>query len=210
MSTSLRPFVRRYTSLPQLLHLLQNRALTLLDPSRWDDKNDGAIIEKYRVKMKFTSVLALCFAESSETYHHWKIYADGVSGVCIEFDKERLIDSIKKTKGLRFGSVDYVKIEDLKLYQKKTDQWPFLKRLPYQGEKEFRLIYERREANPVQSYLVPFSLDAIKRIHLSPWIHKSVADAVRDTIKSLPGCANLEVFRTGLVANERWKNALEL
>ena len=33
--------LRRYTSLPGLLYLLQKRALTLLDPRSWEDSDDS-------------------------------------------------------------------------------------------------------------------------------------------------------------------------
>jgi len=32
--------LRRYTDIPGLLHVLTYKALTLLDPSSWDDKNE--------------------------------------------------------------------------------------------------------------------------------------------------------------------------
>jgi len=32
---------------------------------------------------------------------------------------------------------------------------------------------------------------------------------VRQTIQSLPQCADLDVYKTSLVDNKRWKNSLE-
>jgi hypothetical protein len=34
-------FVRRYTDIPALIHLLTEKQITLLDPDTWDDKNDS-------------------------------------------------------------------------------------------------------------------------------------------------------------------------
>ena len=203
-------FLRRYTSLPQLLQILQTESLTLLDPRYWDDKNDGALIEKYCKKKKLKKVLALCFAESSETYHHWKIYAEGVSGVCIEFDKTRLLQALQaQKKDLRHGSVKYVKVDELSSYQARVSDWPFIKRLPYEGEKEFRILYEERTDPTRTSFALPVPIEAIHRVYLSPWIYRDVSNAVRKTIQSLPKCADLEVYKTSLVDNKRWKDSLE-
>jgi hypothetical protein len=204
-------FLRRYTSLPQLLQILQTGTLTLLDPKYWDDKNDATLIEKYCKKQKLKKVLALCFAESSETYHHWKVYAEGIAGVCIEFNKARLLKAVRaQKKGLRSGSVKYVKVDKLASYQAKVSDWPFIKRRPYEGEKEFRIIYEENSDDARSSFALPIPIDTINRVYLSPWIYRDVSNAVRKTIQSLPNCANLDVYKTSLVDNKRWKDALEV
>jgi len=203
-------FLRRYTSLPSLLQILQTSTLTLLDPQFWDDKNDAALIAKYSKKKKLKKVLALCFAASSETYHHWKIYAEGVAGVCIEFNKARLLKALSAQKeNLLYGSAKYVPISKLASYQTKVSDWPFIKRLPYEGEKEFRILYEERTDADRTSYALPIPLESIHRVNLSPWIHRDAAAAVRQTIQSLPQCADLDVYKTSLVDNKRWKNSLE-
>jgi len=203
-------FLRRYTSLPQLLQILQTGSLTLLDPKSWDDKNDAALLEKYARKKKLKKVLALCFAASSETYHHWKVYAEGVSGVCIEFNKERLLKALRaQKKDLCYGSVRYVKVDQLATYQTRVADWPFIKRLPYEGEKEFRILYEERTDATRSSFSVPIPVESIHRVYLSPWIYRDVSHAVRKTIQSLPQCADLEVYKTSLVDNKRWKDSLE-
>ena len=203
-------FLRRYTSLPQLLQILQTESLTLLDPKNWDDKNDGALIEKYCKKKKLKKVLALCFAESSETYHHWRVYAEGVAGVCIEFDKDRLLPVLRaQKKCLRYGSVKYVQVDQLATYQTKVNDWPFIKRLPYQGEKEFRILYEEHTDATLSSFSLPIPIASIHRVYLSPWIQRDVSHAVRKTIQSLPQCAELDVYKTSLVDNKRWKDSLE-
>ena len=63
-------FLRCYTNLPALLYLLRERKITLLDPETWDDKNDSHFLSVYREKKSFKCVLALCFTQVSETYHH--------------------------------------------------------------------------------------------------------------------------------------------
>lgn len=104
----------RYTDLPSLIHTLKNRQVTLLDPVTWDDKNDSSFVTLYREKSELASVLALCFTRSSETYHHWKIFAPTSSGVRVEFDEQELRNSIQGVPDLQLKEVEYVKISDVR------------------------------------------------------------------------------------------------
>jgi hypothetical protein len=203
-------YLRRYTELPQAIELLKSRSLTLLDPQHWDDKNDAVLIEKYRKMRGLEKILALCFTEASETYHHWKIYARGVAGVCIEFHKERLLDSIPRGRGFRHGPVKYIRVDELASYQKSASKWPFLKRLPFSGEKEYRLIYEDKEEGENTACHVNFELKAINHIYLSPWVHKQTAAAVANMIRYLPQCGDLNVTKTTLVSNRKWSQTLKV
>jgi hypothetical protein len=84
--------LRRYTSLPALIYLLSNRAITLLDPSSWDDSNDSHFLALYRDKKRLNCVLAICFTQVSERYHHWRVFGDGSSGICIQFVRSKLLE----------------------------------------------------------------------------------------------------------------------
>jgi hypothetical protein len=74
---------------------LKEKKITLLDPRSWDDSNDSYYLKLYQEKKGLQSVLALCFTRASETYHHWRIFADGSSGVCISFRRDKLLDAVK-------------------------------------------------------------------------------------------------------------------
>jgi len=100
----------RHSDLPPLLHLLKTKKLTLLSPKSWDDRNDSYYIEVYRKKMELKSVLALCFTEASETYHHWRVFSPGSSGICLVFDKTILLSTLNGNSGIRSGKVIYKKI----------------------------------------------------------------------------------------------------
>ncbi len=81
--------LNRYTTLPILLDILHKKHIMLLSPETWEDRNDAYYLERYRLKSKFRSVLAICFSLHRETFHHWRVFSNGSSGVCIEFDKDR-------------------------------------------------------------------------------------------------------------------------
>ncbi|VAW71890.1 hypothetical protein MNBD_GAMMA12-1820 [hydrothermal vent metagenome] len=197
------PRLYRYTDLPSLIHLLSNRQLTLLDPMLWDDKNDSSYITLYREKCKLKSVLALCFARSAETYHHWKVFAPGSSGVRIEFDEEALRRAVLGIKGLQFTDVEYLTINSLRRKQLTKQQLPFLKRYPFKPEKECRLFWE--SGTEIQTYLaVPIELSSIIRITLSPWLHPTLVDGVKSSIKRIDGCENVKVYHSTLISNVDW------
>src|SRR5438046_430793 len=46
MPTKLRSYLRRYTDLPALLHILRKQQITLLDPQNWDDTNDSYFLPR--------------------------------------------------------------------------------------------------------------------------------------------------------------------
>ena len=88
MGLSKTAILNRYTTLPILLDMLQQKHITLLSPETWEDWNDAYYLEQYRQASKLHSVLAVCFSACGETFHHWRVFSSGLSGVCIEFDKE--------------------------------------------------------------------------------------------------------------------------
>ena len=186
------PVLRRYTSLPSLLHILQNKQITLLSPSSWDDRNDAYYMSQYKARKKLKTLLALCFAETDETYHHWRVFTQGSDGACISFDRDKFIALVEKETSIRSDYVIYKKIAALKSFHPKTNQLPFLKRYPYGDECEYRLIYEDAKTE-IEAKSFRISLDCIDRVTLNPWLAKPLAETVRKTLKSLDGCRDLRV-----------------
>jgi hypothetical protein len=204
--TSRKRLLRRYTSISALIQLLRSKQLTLLSPSTWDDRNDAYFLRQYARQKNVAAVLAACFATAGETYHHWKVFSHGLDGVCVEFDHNRLLDALKPHRGLRFGHVRYWKLDRIRTKPPPTDELPFIKRHPFRDEKEFRIIYD--SADDIEFKAFPIRLDCISRIILSPWSIKPLADAIKATIHEIDGCRKLRVYRTTLIDNELWKNAI--
>ncbi len=196
--------LRRYTNLSAALHVLRNKCLTLLNPATWDDRNDAYFMSAFKTQKGARTVLAICFAEDTESYHHWRVFSHGTDGVCIELDKDALTTAIATDTRMIARRIEYMLIEEAEAARIPRDDLPFKKRKPYAPENEFRIIYIDYEEEVAFKH-IPISLDAIRRITLSPWMHWSLAKAVKDTIRGLDGCAEIIVSRSTLIENERWK-----
>ena len=195
--------LRRYTNLAAALHVLQNRSLTLLSPSTWDDRNDAFFMSEHKKRKRALSVLAVCFAGVDETYHHWRVFSPGTDGVCVEFDKEALLKPVVGQPGIQSRKVSYMMIGTAKNQGIPTNDLPFIKRLPYKDESEFRVIYVDQTTEYL-SMPIAISLNSISRLTLSPWMPLPLVDAVKQTIKQIRGCKTLRIYRSTLIENERW------
>jgi hypothetical protein len=204
-----KPFniLKRYTSLPSLLQMLQTREIVLLSPTTWDDRNDRYFMRKYKERRDYETVLALCFTRANETYHHWRVFTQGAEGVCITFKKAGLLKAFEEyNDNILSQTVSYKKIQDINGLKPKVGELPFIKRQPYADEKEFRIVY-RDESESLDAKGFSFDLKCIEKITLSPWMHQALAKSVVKTIKSIKGCSSLKVYQTTLLENEQWKQA---
>lgn len=195
----------RYTSLPVLLDILSKRELTLLNPASWDDRNDSCYLEVYKKKRELKTLLAICFTTGAETYHHWKVFSSGSSGVCIQFNKEKLLEYLDVVRGIKYGAVKYRLIRKLLSKSPELEELPFLKRQPFKDEKEFRIIYKNK-SKEIEMKPVGIGLECIEIINLSPWIPDPVSDTIKDIIKDIEGCSEIRVSKTTLVDNKLWRN----
>lgn len=199
--------LRRYTNLVAAIQILRTRKITLLNPQLWDDRNDAYGMSRYAEVRGAKSVLALCFAEQHETYHHWKVFSPGADGVCIEFDRDGLMETVRGKPGIRSGLVKYREIQQLRDKPLRVEQLPFVKRFPYRDEKEFRIVYTDMK-NMLDLKDFEFNLASIRRINLSPWTPKVLAESVKATIKSIEGCDAIPLSRSTLVDYDQWKKCL--
>lgn len=197
-------FLRRYTHLPSLLGLLRTRQLSLLSPTSWEDKNDRVFMEQYSIQKNLSTLVGICFSQAAETFHHWKIFAPGNAGVCIEFHKEALLASIPP-KGFRHRRVTYKKPVSLIGGYSTISELPFIKGWAFRDEKEYRIIFES-ESETLQSHNIPIELNSIRSVVTSPWLPKSLFDATRSAINEIPGCEDIPVVSSMVIDNEHWQN----
>lgn len=200
--------LRRYTNLAATIDILHRKVITLLSPDLWDDRNDAYYLGQYKTNKSAGSVLALCFAEAPETYHHWKVFSSGMDGVCLEFNKDEFLSRLPNDGSLQSRSVIYKKIEEIGSGELDLEELPFLKRYPYRDEKEFRLLYvDNDEELSVKDF--PIELQCIDRVTLSPWMPQVLKDSVSKTLHSIEGCRSLDIFRSTLVQSERWMRKVD-
>jgi hypothetical protein len=198
------PILNRYTSLPIALDVLFQKHITLLSPETWEDRNDAYYLEQYQIEMKFRSVLAICFSRGTETFHHWRVFSHGSAGVCIEFDKNKLLTGLPNTKEFRHQQVDYRWIHELEKTKPPIKSWPFLKRNPFKDEQEYRIVYETK-TEKLRASSIPIDLSCIRKITLSPWLPESVAGSIGEVIHKIDDCENLSVNRSSLIDNAKWR-----
>lgn len=201
MSTS-KDILRRYTDLPSAINIIRHKAITLLPPAAWDDRNDRHIMEAYRRSAKLKTVLALCFAECAETYHHWKVFTSGASGVCIEFHRDKLIEALPRS--VVHSSMDYKTIKDLNPDEIRVQDLPFVKRLGFIDEQEYRVVFTSQKTDLSFKY-IPVPLSAIKRIVLNPWLHDELAESVTEMFLKLAEVEGLVVTQSALIDSPSWR-----
>ena len=183
--------LNRFTTLPALLDLLRRGKIVLRDPSTWEDKNDVKVILEYKRQKKIPKLFAVCFCMGDETVHHWKAYADGISGCCIEFDKSKLLACFRGIHEVRCDDVVYKTIEEvIEEIENNTielNDYPFIKRYPYQFEKEFRILWEGKTVG--KTIDLDIDLNSINKITLSQRMPKdlytSIERLLRDNINGL-------------------------
>jgi len=197
-------YLRRYTDILALTYLLSTRKITFLDPRSWDDSNDSHYLSLYKQKKNLKSVLALCFTQTGEKYHHWRVFAGGPTGVCIRFKRSALLKVVHEMKGIRTGSVEYRTIKQLKARNLAIEKLPFVKRNAFRDEAEYRLIYESNRERMVQ-FDIPIPLSCIDKVTLSPWAHKSLIIPMKKLLRSIDGCGRLNIVGSTLVDNAKWK-----
>jgi len=197
----------RYTNLPVLLDMLHEKHITLLSPATWEDRNDAYYLDQYKQQSKLGSVLAICFTQEGERFHFWRIFSNGTSGVCVEFDKDRLLQTVDGQAGFRHGSVKYRLRRDLEKDKPPVSIWPFLKRNGFRDEKEYRIIFETKTVNAI-STSVSIDLHLIKSVIFSPWLPPDMQNSIVTVIRSIDGCAGLKLRSSDLIDNARWKAAI--
>ena len=184
--------------------MLSSRTITLLDPKTWDDRNDAFYMSQYKERRNLRTLLALCFSQVPETYHHSHVFSKGPAGVCIVFDRAALLDVLHQQGGMLAKNVKYMTLNEAKKYNFEIDCLPFLKRAGFKPEGEFRVIYTS-VSDERSSICIPIEHSCIRSISLSPWLHASLSESAVKSIRAIDGCAKLKVSRSTLISNEQWK-----
>lgn len=197
---------RRYTNLAATIRLLSTKRISLLNPAAWDDRNDAFLMAEYKRHKNAKTLLAVCFADREETYHHWKIYSHGSDGVCVIFDKDIILSAFTGDPHIKQGYVEYKQLKEVReMSTVGVEELPFLKRFPYGDESEYRVIYVSDEAGKeFKEYDI--KLGSIKQLTLGPWMSEELFASARDMLRSIDGWSNLKITRSTLLENKVWKS----
>jgi len=196
-------FIKHYTSIEYLHKILKDNYLLLGDPQKWSDKNDRAALQAFcNLKGNGIKAKSICFAEGEETMHNWIEHAK--NGCCISFTDEIL----KKTKGPHFLSnfVKYKpasKITSLYLKKQKIEDIPFIKRRPYECEKEYRVIWFGTSKEPAK---IHFNKNLIKYITLSPKMSEAKRKKLQTELENKYG---ISVKLSRLIKDPEWISKFE-
>lgn len=207
MAMALNRFLRRYTSLSSVLDTLSNHKIVLCSPTKWDDTNDIHFMELYKSSVDAASVQAICCTMSTETYHHWRIFTQGMDGVCVEFEREPLQMAVRDLPHIIAGPVEYLKVTELeKLGPGDVERLPFIKRDGFSDEREWRIV-SKSQSEVLQTLDISVELGWITRLVLNPWMPPSLAENLRSIIHGMPGCGSMKIDASRLTNSKRWKAA---
>lgn len=204
---TLKHYIRRYTSISAVIDVLRRQELPLLDPQNWDDRNDRYFMARFKEKKKLGGLYAVCAARCAETYHHWRVFTGTADGACIEIRRDLLEKALADIPGVSFGEIDYLLLENVDdLRAGDLERLPYVKRVGFAAEEEYRIVYETSEPQGL-AHNLEFPLSWIGKIYLNPWLPDPLYDSVKATLRSLPGCASLTVVKSHLINSARWKKA---
>jgi len=187
--------------------MLRRKKLVLLDPVKWEDKNDAEIILEYKKKRKIQSLFAVCFGIGDETIHHWKTYSSGISGCCIEFDENRLLASLAGISEVRWGEVEYKKLREVQDGPIAIDRIPFTKRWPYRCESEFRVLWEGQTYQ--ESMDLGINLSSINKITISQNMPQDIFNTIAELLRDVTTNPNKKINRSTLYENKKWIRAFK-
>ncbi|CAN7277894.1 hypothetical protein LJR231_001309 [Phyllobacterium sp. LjRoot231] len=102
---------------------------------------------------------------------------------------------------------DYLRLEQVEtLSTKDVERLPFIKRVGFTAEEEYRIIAQSDEPQRT-AFSIDMPLTWINKIYLNPWLPDTISESVKATLRSFPGCSKLPVQKSRLIDSGRWKKA---
>lgn len=197
--------LNRFTTIPFLIDLLKRKKLTLLNPKFWEDYNDRETVEIYRKQIKAESVYALCLTHESETVHHWNAFASGTNGCCIEFSPGKLFSYLNRLPGFVHGRVKYLPVNSLSKTSIEVSDLPFVKRYPFEPEKEYRLIVTSNEKQ-LPAFDINIDVNVIRRITISNNLPQTTFESLKEILALIEPNYKGGIYHSTLYNNTNWIN----
>ncbi len=206
--------IRRYTDLSALIYMLVHNEIPILGYGSWDDVNDRKSMSIWQSTLQYGFAGAICLTEAAETFHHWKVFASGPTGVSIIFDKDRLIEAFSghglfgSNGHFLWGNMQYVAMNDLKnVDASDIHRLPFIKRVGFRDEREFRVVGYTLDRN-VSLMHVPLDQSVIKEVTFSPFMHPTLVQSCKIALRSIDGWSKLKMGHSKLTDNQTWQKGL--
>jgi hypothetical protein len=202
-------WLKKYTKLKYLQRMLELEELHLGSPNTWEDENDAALVKRFSDLTKASTVRATCLTSAPDRFHFWAVFGDREMGVCLWFNRKKLLNDISSDKSLRASDVEYMSTKKLKA-NTNVQNLPFAKRLQYSDEQEFRIlrsIATHDEANAG----FRFSPKSLERIYLNPWLKKVDLTSAKTKVGELlaKDYRHVRLLQSRALANQKWIKAAE-
>jgi hypothetical protein len=190
-----------YTQFPVLFDIIKRKKFVLCNYKNWEDKSDVALLKDYAQKEQ---VRVLCFKKLSEnrqdSIHHWKAYADGMSGCRIDFNFEMLKQAAVAIKAT-LGEVKYSGVGNLR----KGIELPFIKRASYEGEQEWRIVWKGNLKTENTEKELTIKEGLINRITFSANMPLSLFNRIKNFLKYKLR-VEFDIYQSTIFKNEKWEN----
>lgn len=196
-------YIYRYFPFERFLEVLHKNQLALLSPNKWNDPFDNFLF-KYEIKNREKSFLnklyVACFTLNPHSQAYWKTYAPEGYSVRLRFETKKLFDVIKNLKDRSwFGQLNYKReTEIIEILQNEVGLRKSLeneelndiflkifslKRVPFEYEKEVRIILESKPTKDGVRRININLKDLIDDIYLDPRIKPNEEKAFKEYLK---------------------------
>jgi hypothetical protein len=98
--------------------------------------------------------------------------------------------------------VNYKRIDEVKDNEIEINEIPFIKRMPYKCEQEFRIIWEGNVKK--EKFEIDFSLTAIKKITLNQNMPEEIFNSISKILKDNIINSEKIINRSSLFQNNEW------
>ncbi len=196
-------YIYRFLPFERFLEVLHKNQLAFISPSKWNDPFDNFLF-KYDIKNKDNTFLNKlyvgCFTLNPHSQAYWKTYSHEGYTVRLQFETRKLLDLVMKLKDRAwYGELNYKReTEIVEIFQNtvglktslenKEINDTFLKvftlkRMPFEYEKEVRIIIE---SSRIKEGIRRVSINLkglIHDIYLDPRIKSNEEKAFKEYLK---------------------------
>ena len=204
-------FIRHYTDVDALFHILRGGLRFSKPKQTWDDKNDYFTLHKYE-QLTQQHVFVLCFCNNIGNTHHWSYFGQNLPTLCsgcnklikcnIKFNRKKLQTALK-ARGLSLRPVVYCKSSEIKDKLNSIEILPVLKKWEYRVEQELRVVVIQEAADQPANFEVVNCIESINILLSGRSEHyRNIKEQILDELPTV------KVNFSGVRNSPRWKSAI--